>query len=152
MATGDTYTEIGTVFKVSAAKPATEDQTGYDALTFTEVEGVISIPERGDSVEDVSEPTLKDGRIEHFNGQVDGGVLEIPIKHIEDDAGQAILIAGAGTNTVHSFEEVDIDGEAHFFYGRIQSMRRREATTNSYKGYICRIAVNSDRFIGVEDS
>lgn len=152
MATGDTYIQLGTELKVSAAKPATEDQTGYDALTWTEIGGVISIPERGDAVEDVSEPTLKDGRVEHFNGAKDGGVLEIPIKHIEGDAGQAILIAGAGSNTVHSIQEIDIDGTATFYHGRIQSLRRREGTPNTYKGYILQFAVNSPRFIGTEDT
>ena len=151
MATGDTYGDLGTVFKVSAAKPASHDQTGYDALTWTAVGGVVSLPERGDAVEDVSEPTLTDGRVEHFNGVKDGGVLSIPIKYIEGDAGLAILKAGAGTNTVHSFQEIHPDGEATFYYGRIKQLMRRESTPSSFKGYILEVAVNSGRFEGTED-
>ena len=150
MATGDTYTDLGTALHISAAKPATLDQTGVDALTFTAIGGVVSIPQRGDTVTDIAEPTLADGRVEHFNGQKDGGVLQIPIKFIEGDAGQAILEAGAGSNTVHTLQEVDIDGEAHFYYGRIQTLQRREATTSSNKGYILFFAVNSARFTGTE--
>lgn len=152
MATGDTYTNLGMAIKVATGKPATEDQVGYGALTWTEVDGILSIAERGDTVEDVSEPTLKDGRIEHFIGAKDGGSFDIPIKYIEGDAGQAILKGGAGTNTVYSFQEVDIDGEAHFYYGRVMSYRRREATPNTYKGYIAGIGVNSARFTGTEES
>lgn len=150
MATGDTYTDLGTKLLISAGKPATEDQAGYDLLTFTQIGGVVSVPQRGDTVTDIAEPTLSDGRVEHFNGQKDGGVLQIPIKFIEADAGQAILESGAGTNTVHTLQEVDIDGEAHFYYGRIQTLQRREATTASNKGYILFFAVNSARFTGVE--
>lgn len=152
MATGDTYGSLGTTLEVSAAKPATLDQTGVNALTFTVVGGVASLPQRGDSAEDVSEAVLADGRVEHFVGQKDGGILEIPIKHIEDDAGQAILLAGAGTNTVHTLQEVDPDGEAHYYYGRIMSMQRREATPSSFKGYILMFAVNSSVFTGVPDT
>lgn len=152
MATGDTYTDLGTVFKMASGKPATEDQTGYGALTWGDVGGVVSLPMRGDSVEDIQEPTLTDGRNEHFGGLKDGGVLEIPIKHIEGDTGQASLIAAAGTNTTYSFQEVDIDATAHFYFGRVFEMKRREATTSSNKGYVLRIAVNSARFTGTEES
>lgn len=152
MATGDTYIELGTTLKYASGKPATEDQTGYNALTWAEIGGVLSLPQRGDEVEDVSEPTLKDGRVEHFNGAKDGGVLEIPIKFVEGDTGQAAMVTAAGTNTVYSFEELDPDATADFFYGRVMSMQRREATANSFKAYILKIAVNSGRFTGVEDS
>lgn len=150
MATGDTYGSLGTVLKVSAAKPATMDQTGVDALTFTVVGGVASLPQRGDTVEDVNEAVLADGRVEHFVGQKDGGILEIPIKFIEGDGGQAILVSGAGSNTVHTFQEVDTDSVAHFYYGRIMSLQRREATPSSFKGYILQIAVNSETITGTE--
>ncbi len=153
MAVGDTYIELGTKLKIAPGRPATEDQAGYGALTWTEIEGVISLPERGDTINDVSEPTLKDGRVEHFNGSKDGGVLTAPIKYIEGDAGQAALVAAAGTNDTYSFQEVDSDGvQAHFYYGRVQSVMRREATPDSFKGYSSNIAVNSGRFTGTEES
>lgn len=152
MATGDTYGELGTVFKVSAAKPATADQTGYGALTWATVGGVVSLPQRGDSVEDVNEAVLADGRVEHFIGAKDGGILEIPIKYIEADAGQAILESGKGTNTVHSFQEVGTDSVASFYYGRIMSLQNRESTPSSFKGYVLQLAVNSVRFEGTEES
>tara|TARA_Y100000310_G_scaffold324866_2_gene387348 strand:- start:13604 stop:14062 length:459 start_codon:yes stop_codon:yes gene_type:complete len=152
MATGDTYTELGMVVKIATGKPASEDQLGYGALTWVEVGGVVTIPERGDDIEDVSEATLADGRVEHFGGAKDGGVMSVPIKFIEGDAGQAALQAAAGTNNVVSLQEVDVDGEAHFYYGRVFSYRRRDTAPNSFKGYIASIAVNSARFTGTEES
>ena len=148
MATGDTYADLFTVLKYASGKPAAETQIGYAALTFAVLGGVVSLPQRGDTVEDISEPTLADGRVEHFNGLKDGQILEIPIKHIEGDAGQAAMLGAAGSNTVFSFQEIDPDAEAHFYHGRVQSFQRREATTSSNKGYILMIAVNSGRFVG----
>lgn len=152
MATGDTFTDLGTKFKMASGKPVTEDQTGYGALVWSSVGGVVSLPLRGDSVEDIQEPTLTDGRNEHFGGLKDGGVLEIPIKYIEADAGQVALVSAAGTNDTYAFQEVDLDNNAHFYFGRVFEMKRREATTSSNKGYILKIAVNSARFTGTEES
>lgn len=151
MATGDTYTDLGMTLKIATGKPATEDQAGYGALTWVEWGGVVSIAERGDTVEDISEPTLKDGRVEHFGGLKDGGQLSVPFKFIEGDAGQAIVIPNGGSNTTYSFQEVDIDGEAHFYYGRLGSVMRRESATNSNKGYIATVNVNSGRITGTEE-
>lgn len=150
MADGDTYTDLGIVVKVAVGKPATPDQAGYGALTWIDWACVVSLPQRGDTVEDISEPCLSSGRSEHFSGLRDGGVLEIPFKHVEADPGQALVQAAKGSNAHYSVQEVDIDGTAHFFYGRFQAVQRRESTTSTNKGYIAMFAVNSDRFTGVE--
>lgn len=147
MSAGDTYTDLGTKLYIASGKPASFDQTGVAALSFTEIGGVVSLPQRGDSVEDISEPTLSDGRSEHFGGLKDGGVLEIPIKYIESDAGQA-MIPENGSNDTFTLQEVDIDGTAHFYYGRVMSFQRRESTTSSNKGFILMFGVNSERLSG----
>lgn len=151
MATGDTFGSLGTTFKVATGKPTAETQIAYGALTWNTVGGVASLPQRGDSAEDVNEAVLADGRVEHFVGAKDGGILEIPIKYIEADAGQGILETGAGSNTTYSFQEVDPDNVATFYYGRIMSLQRREATPSSFKGYVLQIAVNSAAFEGTEE-
>lgn len=150
MADGDTFIEVGTKLKIATGRPATHDQAGYGAMTFTEIEGVIDIPDRGDDSEDIADPTIKEGRAEHFTGTKDGGVLQIPIKHIEGDAGQAELKSAAGTNVTMSFQEVDPDGETHFYFGRVHAVLRRASSSKSFKGYIAKVAVNSGRFIGTE--
>jgi hypothetical protein len=152
MATGDTYGDLGTTLKVASGAPASEDQSGYGLLTWGLIGGVLSLPQRGDSAEDVSEPTLADGRVEHFVGQLDGGVLEIPIKFIEGDTGQTTLTNAAAGNAEYSFQEVDPDGEAHFYYGRVMSLQRRASSPSTFKAWILRVAVNSTRFTGTEES
>lgn len=152
MATGDTYMDLGITLKYATGRPATEDQSGYNALSWGDIKGVLSLPERGDDVETASEPTLEDGRVEHFNGARDGGIIEIPIKHIEGDTGQAAMETNDGTNNTVSFQEVDPDLSAHFYFGRVVSMKRRASSATTFKGYILRVAVNSDRFVGVENS
>ena len=56
-------------FWVALGAPATEDQAGYEALTYTLVDGVKSRPELGDNAEDISEAVLGEGRICHRFGE-----------------------------------------------------------------------------------
>jgi hypothetical protein len=145
MAVGDSYKEIGLRTLIAVGRPATLDQAGVDALTFIDWGGVVSIPERGDEVEDITEPTLLDGRTEHFPGLQDGGALPIPFKYIEGDPGQAVIIPARASNATYTVQEIDIDGVATYYYGRIGSVKRRESSTSTNKGYIATFMVNSDR-------
>jgi hypothetical protein len=152
MAVGDRYSDAGGTRKVSAARPATEDQAGYDALTWTVIKGVISIPERGDTYQDAGESTMDDGRKEYLPGMKDGGRLAIPVLYIEGDAGQAVLDAAVGTNTTISWQEVDQDGKATFWHGKIMGKRRRASSANSNKAFVYDFGVNSPRLTGTPDA
>ena len=152
MAEGDTQQTIYTEFYIASGKPATENETGYEALTWTKVAKPINLPERGDSQEDVSENALDTGRTEHFGGAVDGGELVVPFIAVEGssagtyDAGQQILIDSTGGNTTYSFKEVEPNGDiCHAYYGRISPPKWREATASSLKGFSTTIRVNSAR-------
>lgn len=150
MATGDTYTDIGGARYIAVGRPAELTQTGVAALSFTQVKGITTMPESGDTYEDVGEATLDDGRKEYLGGMVDGGSIDIPIKYIEGDAGQLIFAANADGQTMVTIQDVDRDGVARFFYGRIMSRRRREKSGSSQKGYIYNIGISSAVFEGTE--
>lgn len=125
---------IGSTLSVSAATPATEDQTGYEALTFTEVGKVVSIGEIGDEAEDIAFNLLKPGRTTHVNGVKDVGDVPVTIEYDVADAGQVILTAGNNTNTTHSFKIVDTDGEDWYVQGLIANKKMMARESNQYKG------------------
>ena len=92
MADGDTHVDLLTQFWLVAGKPATVDAAGFAAVgTYIRLKGLLTIPQTGDTAEDISEATLDEGRTEHSFGVVDGGSIELSIKGIEGDAGQAII-------------------------------------------------------------
>lgn len=146
MADGDTYVDLYTQFEIVQDTPATFDATGFAALTYVKLSKVLNIPEEGDQAEDISEGTLDDGRVEHFWGAVDGQVLEIPYKHVEGDAGQALLKRSVARdyNDPWSVKITDPDGTITYKYGRFGPTRRRERAPNSFKAYITPFAVNAD--------
>jgi hypothetical protein len=126
--------QVGVVVSISAAAPATEDASGYAALSWTEVGRVQMVPETGDSSEDGTVVTLKDGRVEHFNGARDAGSLVIPYVFVTDDAGQVIVRAGENGSTEHSLKIEDPDGTINYYVGVIGPVRDTVRDTNTHKG------------------
>ena len=125
---------IGTTLSVIAATPSTEDQSGYEALSWTEVGRVISIGELGDTSEDIAFDLLKPGRRSHVNGVKDLGEIPVTIDYQRTDAGLTILEAAANGNTTHSFRVTDTDGDDYYFQGLVANLRDLERTANQYKG------------------
>ena len=125
---------VGSTLSVVASTPATEDQSGYEALSFTEVGLVVSISAIGDTSEDINFDLLKTGRRSHVNGVQDLGEISVTIEVGNSDAGQEIVRGAANGNTTHSFVVTDADGEDVYFQGVIANYQDSERTANTYKG------------------
>lgn len=136
-------TSIGTTLHVAAAAPATEDQAGYEALSFTEVLGIVSIGEKGDDAEDVTVSLVKTGRVEHSIGSIDGGAMAVSAKNILADAGQVIIKAGNNNDVDHSFKMTDPDGTILYFQAKIASGKYTEKTSSAFEGYNWEVRVNT---------
>lgn len=125
---------VGSTLSVVASTPAAEDQSGYEALSYTEVGKVISIGEIGDTSEDINFDLLKPGRRSHVNGVKDLGEISVVIELDNTDAGLTIIQAANNSNTTHSFVVTDSDGEDVYFQGLVANLRDSERTANTYKG------------------
>jgi len=82
----------GVLVEVSAAAPATFDEAGYNALTYTSVGGFDQVPDFGNRYEDQQFDSITDGRIP-FRGILDPGGGEAGMADDPADAGQVILKA-----------------------------------------------------------
>jgi hypothetical protein len=133
---------IGSKLWVKAQLPASFTATGYNALTFVEVKGIVDVGEVGDQQNDIVIDTLV-GRVEHVNGSSDLGEIPVSYNFISADAGQVIIRAGAGTNTAHSFKVQDADGKVAYFHGVIANVRDRARSSSEYKGETFTIRGNS---------
>lgn len=127
-------TYIGSTLGIVASTPSTEDQSGYEALSFTTVGQVISIGELGDTSEDVTFDLLATGRRSHVSGVKDLGEIPVAIEYTRDDAGLTILEAANNGNTTHSFRVTDTDGDDYYFQGLVANMRDNERTASGFKG------------------
>jgi hypothetical protein len=134
---------IGSTLACVASTPASEDQSGYEALSYTAIGNVVSIGEHGDTSEDVSFTLLQTGRVKHINGAKDGGEISVTIDYSRADAGLTLLEASNNSNTTHSFRITDSDGDDWYFQGVIANLRVMERTASQYKGLTFVIRVQS---------
>lgn len=116
---------VGAVIAVSATSPATEDSSGFAALTYTTVGNATVAPETGDEVADVTADLLS-GRTKHANGPKDGGARNIAYIYDASDAGQVIVRANNNTNTACSIKITDPDGKIEYVNGLLANFKRAE--------------------------
>ena len=125
---------IGSTLSVVSGSPATEDESGYTALSVTEVGKVVSFGELGDESEDIAFDLLKPGRKTHVNGVKDLGEIPVTIEYDRADAGQVLIRAANNGNTTHSFVVTDTDGDDYYFQGLVANLKDLERTASQYKG------------------
>ena len=118
---------IGGFLSVSAAAPATFDDTGYAALTWTEVGEASEVPEFGAAYSPVTFTPLKTGIVNKFHGELNYGSITIPLGYDSADPGQIILLAALTSKDEISFKETRSDGTIRYISGKVMSFPRGQS-------------------------
>lgn len=124
----------GIEYLVSAAEPASQDDTGYSALSFTEVGELTNIPAFGSTTAVIESNPLKTGVTEKFKGFKNYGSLALDFDLDAKDDGQVLLVSGAeGANDAvrYSHKLVYPNGEVRYFQGQIFSFTENPGGQNS---------------------
>tara|TARA_R100000541_G_scaffold30953_4_gene39908 strand:- start:7685 stop:8131 length:447 start_codon:yes stop_codon:yes gene_type:complete len=130
-------TSVGTAYAVSAAEPATYDQAGFAALTWTDVAEVTDLGEYGATYEVVTHNPLATRRTVKKKGTVNDGALAMQLGRDPSDAGQVLLIAGVdgvARDTVHSHRITHQDGTIQYVTGQIFSYTTNVGSANQIVG------------------
>ena len=130
---------------VSAAHPATNDDTGFEALTWTEIAGHQQLPQLGFTHNMIDVGDLKQGIIIGEKGAGQGVDTSVMCRELTTDAGQIILRAAAdddqgvisfkiarGTGTANAVQTGD---KVWYAQGIAHSLRDNQGTTSSYEGF-----------------
>ena len=112
---------IGGFLSASAAAPATYDDTGYAALTWTEIGEAEEIPEFGPAHDSVTFTPLKTGIVNKYHGALNYGSVTVPMALADGDAGQGILRAALASRDEISFRETRSDGSIRYISGKVMS-------------------------------
>ena len=115
---------IGGFMSVSAALPATFDDTGYEALTWTEVGELGEIPDHGPAHATVTFTRLKDGIVNKYHGELNFGSISVPMAYDPADAGQTILKAARKSKDEIAFKIEYSDGAIEYTGGKVMSFTR----------------------------
>lgn len=140
------FTTLGTVLSVAVGAPATYDQAGFEALSWTPVGEVGDLGEFGGTREVVTFTPVDTGIIAKRPGSIDYGQMPLQIARDASDAGQIILQAGldgAEAGNVHSVRLVDRNGDTIYFTGIISSFTYNAGSANTIFGGACNFELDN---------
>ncbi len=127
----DLRTIAGGTLLISAVLPATQDQAGYDALTFTEVGGTSDLPAIGGTSNTVPFDILSDDYTSNAKGQRKYGEGTFNYATVGTDAGQIIMVAAEQSKNSYAFKILYNDGAIDYVNGLIMGTPKNNGTADT---------------------
>lgn len=137
-------TSAGSSLEVSATLPATYDQAGFEALTFTNIGEITSVGEYGRTYEKVTHNPLDKRNTVKRKGNYDEGALSMQMARDPSDAGQAILITARDDDASYAFKVTLQDGTVNYFTGQVMSYTTNVGSGNQITGSSVSIEIDND--------
>lgn len=115
-------TSAGTTIAISAGNPASFNQAGFEALSFTDIGEVTSVDgDVGRVYNLVTHNPLATRATQKYKGSYNSGSLTLPIAIDRADAGQIIVQAALVSDNDYSFKLTLQDGAVFYFKGKVMS-------------------------------
>ena len=137
---------IGSVVSVAPAVPAAFTKAGYEALTWTVVNGLITAPIPGFETATIDVPDLTTGITKREKGASAGRETEMGFRDVSGDTGQTNVKSYAAPTygTEVSIKVVLPSGTNTHVYmsGIMYSLMENEGTTESYRGFTVAFSQN----------
>ena len=137
---------IGSVVSVSPGVPATFDDAGYEALTWTVVGGLISAPIPGMETDTIDVPDLTTGITKREKGASAGRETEMAFRDVPGNTGQANIrtYAAPAYGSEVSVRVVLPNGTLTHIYmtGIMYSLMDNEGTVESFRGFVVTFSQN----------
>lgn len=140
-----TTNDIGKTVYIATALPATNNSAGFEALSWTKVNGIQSIGERGIAHAGIDVPDLQTGFTMQVKGAGSGVDTTLTFRTVASDTGQGNvktsaesdagecsikIVEGSGT------DQAPVTGDpVSYAQGIMHSYRPREASTTSHQGF-----------------
>lgn len=115
-------TSTGAKLYISTGLPASENQAGYEALTWIQIKGVTTIAPFGATISNIESKPLETGIVENDKGFRNYGEMSANTIVIPSDLGQiAALEASEGAKQFdeHSFKVEFAGGSARYSQGKV---------------------------------
>lgn len=148
-----TSNHIGCTVYISTALPATNDAAGFEALSWTKVNGLVNGPSFGYSHEAIDIPDLSTGFSDSVKGMGSGRDTEMAFRDVASDTGQATVRTqgidddgkcaiklGYGTGIDGVLETGDV---VEYAQGYLHSYAPNAPTPTSYQGFTVNFRVNA---------
>ena len=113
--------------------PATNDEAGFAALTWTRWKGIITFPDFTDSEEDVTYAPVDEPVTQHAKGTTTYDGMDVEYASLPDDAGQIIVATAKAAKTDWNFKFVMSDGVTIYRRGPVSQLSDMGGDANTIK-------------------
>jgi hypothetical protein len=154
-----TKTHIGKQVFAAAGIPATNDDTGFEALTWVRVNGFVGGLQLGFEANNVDIPDLAEGVTLGAKGMRSGNDSTASFRNVASDTGQTNVKGYANdTSSAHSVKVVSADagvaaeaGDAvQYAQGYFHSLLEKEIAEGGYEGFDVNFKQNAATVNGTE--
>ena len=138
------FTSAGTKLYTSATAPATYNQAGFAALTWTEVGEIVNLGDFGRTYNIVNHINLGSRKTVKLKGSYNEGNLDLQLARAPGNAGQALVITASTSDNSYSFKVVLQDGTIMYFSGQVASYTTNVGASDQIVGAKANIEINND--------
>lgn len=113
----------GTSIKISAGVPATFNEAGYEALTYTTIGEVTDLGEFGREYALITHNPIATRGTVKLKGSFNEGQISMQLGLDTDDAGQVLAKAASLSDNDYAFQVTDQKGDVYFFQAKVMSFK-----------------------------
>lgn len=110
-------TSATTTLKISAGVPATFDNAGYAALSYTTVGEITNLGDFGREFNLVTHNPVATRGTQKLKGAFNEGAIALQLGLDTDDAGQILMKAAALSDSLYAFKITTANGDIYYFQG-----------------------------------
>ena len=138
-------TSAGIKLSISSSLPATNDESGFDALADFDLIGEVeSIDAFGITYNNVEFTALDNRRVRKFKGSYDPGTPGITLAIDRSDAGQTTAKAALDSDSDYSFKIEYQDGSIDYYVGKVMSFTTNPGGVDNIVMGNMTIGINDD--------
>lgn len=143
-------TVAGTTIGISAVIPATFDEAGYEALTFTNIGNIEDGGEHGREYAEVTFNPIDTRGTRKYKGSFNEGTKTLSVAYNSDDGGMALLKTALASDADFSFEVAYPDGDIDWFQAKVMSLKKATGGVDSMRMATINLSITTnDAGVGV---
>jgi hypothetical protein len=134
----------GSTVAICAAKPATYNEAGYEALSWVVIGEVTDIGEFGREYAKIEHKPVATRAVQKLKGSYDEGQIQLQLGKDIDDAGQVLLKTASESDDSYSTRVVTQDGSSYYFQALVFTNKTNVGGVDSITGTTASLEITSN--------
>jgi len=136
-------TVAGTTIAISAGVPATFNEAGYAALTYTNIGEITDGGSHGRTYAEVTHNPIDTRGTRKFKGSFNEGTKTIQLAIDDDDAGQDLAKLALVSDNDYAFEVTYQGGAIDYFQAKVMSFEKGASSVDSMRSATMQLSLST---------